>query len=171
MRAQGAGLPEIAPGHWYEIPDSSPLASGLLGKAGTAPARGSPRGAARRLHPGTNWLFVWGGGHADYGGNEVYAFDLETLRWERLSDPAPTDRERTDSYADGSPRSRHTYDYLEFVPSAKRLISFGGAALYPSGSVSTRRISEFDRGSRRWVTGRRADVPAGGNMIGAHARL
>jgi hypothetical protein len=50
-------------------------------------------------------------------------------------------------------------------------MSFGGAALYPYGNIATRRISEFDPGARSWLTGRRADVPAGGNMIGAHARL
>ena len=170
VHARGAALPEIPPGHWHEIPDSSLVASGLLeGRDGSVNKITAWSSAA--LDPATNRLFVWGGGHADYAGNEVYAFDLETLRWDRLSDPAQPDRERNDSYADGSPRSRHTYNYLEFVPSAKRLMSFGGAALYPYGNISTRRISEFDPGSRRWVTGRRADVPAGGNMIGAHARL
>ena len=114
---------------------------------------------------------LWGGGHEDYAGNEVYAFDLASLRWERLTQPAAVDRERTDTYADGSPRARHTYNYIEFVPSIGRLVSFGGAALYPHGSSSTRRISEFDPRSRTWATGQRADVPAGGNMIGSHARL
>ncbi len=170
VRAQGAGLPEIPPGHWYEIPDSSLAASRLLEGMDRSVNRLTAWSSAA-LDPGTNRLFVWGGGHADYAGNEVYAFDIEALRWERLSDAAHPDRERTDTYSDGSPRSRHTYDYIEFVPSANRLMSFGGAALYPYGNTSTRRISEFDQGSRGWVTGRRADVPAGGNMIGAHARL
>jgi len=35
-------------------------------------------------------LVVWGGGHADYPGNELYVFDLGTLRWQRLTDPSPT---------------------------------------------------------------------------------
>ena len=92
-------------------------------------------------------------------------FDLETLQWRRLSDPAQPDRERTDQYGDGTPRSRHTYDYIEFVPAVNRLISFGGAALYPYGNTATRRISEFDPAARSWVTGRRTDLPGGGNMI------
>ncbi len=37
-----------------------------------------------------NLLFYFmGGGHADYGGNEVYEFDLKTGQWARLTDPSP----------------------------------------------------------------------------------
>src|SRR3546814_1403457 len=32
---------------------------------------------------------VHGGGHADYGGNEVYAFDFATLTWTRETNPQP----------------------------------------------------------------------------------
>jgi len=34
-------------------------------------------------------LYFHGGGHASYGGNEVYRLDLATLEWTRLNDPAP----------------------------------------------------------------------------------
>ena len=170
VHAQGAALPEVPPGQWREIPDSSLAASGLLAGLGASANRITAWSSAA-LDPATSRLLVWGGGHADYAGNEVYAFDLATQRWTRLSEPSPSDRERTDTYADGAPRSRHTYNYIEFVPAAKRMLSFGGAALYPHGNTTTRRISEFDPESRSWVTGRRADVPAGGNMIGAQARL
>lgn len=34
-------------------------------------------------------LYFQGGGHADYGGNEVYELDLGTLKWARLGEPAP----------------------------------------------------------------------------------
>jgi hypothetical protein len=170
MRADGAAVAEVAPGHWHEIPDSSLAASGLLAGMDKSVHKITAWSSAA-LDPVTSRLLVWGGGHADYAGNEVYAFDLLTQRWTRLSEPSPSDSERTDTYADGTPRSRHTYNYLEFVPAAKRLMSFGGASLYPYGGATTRRISEFDPESRSWITGRRADVPAGGNMIGAHARL
>jgi hypothetical protein len=170
MRADCAALPGVLPGHWYEIPESSLAASGLLtGRDPSVSRITAWSGAALIPHSGR--LLLWGGGHEDYAGNEVYAFDLASLRWERLTEPAPADHGRGDTYADGTPRARHTYDYLEYVPSVARLLSFGGAALYPHGSLATRRISEFDPEARTWVTGRRADVPAGGNMIGAHARL
>jgi hypothetical protein len=167
--ASVAGLPGIAPGHWYEVPNSSLAASGQFAASDGSSRITAWSGAA--LDRKESRLFVWGGGHADYGGNEVYAFDLGALSWQRLTEPARADRERRDTYADGSPRSRHSYNYLEFVPAANRLLSFGGAALYPYGHISTRRIAEFDPGTRTWVTGERADVPSGGNMIGAHARL
>ena len=34
-------------------------------------------------------LYFWGGGHADYGGNEVYRFDLNIGKWKRLTNPSP----------------------------------------------------------------------------------
>lgn len=33
-------------------------------------------------------LIVLGGGHSDYFGNEVYAFDFASLKWQRLNTPA-----------------------------------------------------------------------------------
>ena len=34
-------------------------------------------------------LYFHGGGHRDYGGNEVYSFDLRKGLWRRLTEPAP----------------------------------------------------------------------------------
>lgn len=34
-------------------------------------------------------LYFMGGGHRDYGGNEVYEFDLDSGKWTRLTDPSP----------------------------------------------------------------------------------
>ncbi len=73
-------------------------------------------------------LYFMGGGHGDYGGNEVYEFDLETGRWSRLTDPSPLSflyqrREKTSSKAARYcwtpdmrrvPGAAHTYDGLQF---------------------------------------------------------
>jgi len=32
-----------------------------------------------------NRLLVWGGGHAGYAGNEIYAFNIDSLKWLRLT--------------------------------------------------------------------------------------
>ena len=118
------------------------------------------------------WLLVWGGGHSDYAGNEVYAFDLKTLAWNRLTNPSVADRARTATYPDGQPRARHTYNYIEYVPAWDRFVSFGGAGPWPfGGGEFTRAISEFDYDGRTWITGARAPVPPGGSMIAALARL
>ncbi|MEO8410995.1 MAG: hypothetical protein ABI478_10525, partial [Propionivibrio sp.] len=39
-----------------------------------------------------NLMYFTGGGHTDYGGNEVYEFDLNTGEWTRLTNPSLLDR-------------------------------------------------------------------------------
>jgi hypothetical protein len=71
-------------------------------------------------------MIVWGGGHADYGGNEVYAFDVASFAWERLTDPTlPPFNE--DPLHDGNPVSRHTYSGLQWLPDEERFFAIGGA--------------------------------------------
>ncbi len=85
-------------------------------------------------------LIIWGGGHANYAGNEVYRFDAATLRWERASLPSavrPPFNDRRYFAVDGAmnaPISSHTYDNQEFLPRADRFITFGGAS-YNAGRV------------------------------------
>ncbi len=79
-----------------------------------------------------NRLVVWGGGHNDYAGNEVYAFELANLQWKRLNDPSPvTPCQETTS--DGKPNARHTYGGLAYLADADRLFSFGGVLYCPHG--------------------------------------
>ena len=74
-------------------------------------------------------LVIWGGGHADYFGNEVYAFDLNSLRMLRLNDPSPinTSGKCVETLSDGAPNSRHTYGSLAYLASVDRLFAFGGS--------------------------------------------
>lgn len=77
-----------------------------------------------------NRLVVWGGGHGDYLGNELYALDLNSLTVRRLTDPArPTNwSECPEALANGTqPNSRHTYDGVTYIEHADRLFIFGGA--------------------------------------------
>jgi hypothetical protein len=119
-------------------------------------------------------LIVWGGGHMDYAGNEVYVFDLTTLRWSRVSEPARNTggNEASGYYPsdDGSelvdprqPRARHTYNYVQYLDSIDRFCSLGGAGLYPSGQTGTGHVDCFDFDARRWQP--LADTPSEG--IGA----
>jgi hypothetical protein len=79
-------------------------------------------------------LLVWGGGHADYWGNEIYALDLPTLSIKRIVEPSPTTSQATCASAlpDGTPTSRHTYDGLAYIAHADRLFSVDGS-LSPCG--------------------------------------
>lgn len=75
-------------------------------------------------------LIYAGGGHNAYYGNEIYAFDFETLRWSRLN--APTDGKEPGNAAtmmldencrfwDDSPVMPHTYDSVTYEPDSNRL--------------------------------------------------
>ena len=73
-------------------------------------------------------LLIMGGGHNDYGGNEIMAFSLQTLSWERLTDPtAFPNRKPSTENDDGTPISRHTYKAVEYIPDRDALFIFGGA--------------------------------------------
>ena len=85
-------------------------------------------------------LIHWGGGHQDYYGNEVYAFDLETLTWRRLNDTSPHATASNISaglpnglYPDGTPGVPHTYASVvyrsranEFITTRRELNNLGG---------------------------------------------
>jgi hypothetical protein len=105
-------------------------------------------------------MLVWGGGHGDYAGNEVYAFDTEALKWERLTDPSLGDKASLtdrDPLADGNPASRHTYDGLTFLPSRGVLVAQGGAT---AGAGNGSEVTwAFDPGKREW-TNRSASGPS-----------
>jgi len=72
-------------------------------------------------------MLVWGGGHADYSGNEVYAFDLATLTWSRLTEPSPAEYQSQDPLPDGQPVSRHSYDGLQVATHANVFVAHGGS--------------------------------------------
>jgi len=79
-----------------------------------------------------NRLVVWGGGHHGYYGNEVYALDLNNPQMIRLNDPSSVtgidfNTFCGETYADGTPSSRHTYGGITYVPSIDSLFSDGGS--------------------------------------------
>ncbi len=88
-------------------------------------------------------LIFFGGGHANYTGNDVYRWRASTLAWERASLPSAVqytplaDDPWGGIFAsvggvDDAPISAHTYDNSEYFPVVDRYVTFGGAA-YGSG--------------------------------------
>jgi hypothetical protein len=94
-------------------------------------------------------LLLWGGGHANYGGNEMYVWNGASGAWTRGSLPSHmTQVNRTvviDNagntgidprhyfVTDGAaPQSSHTYDNNVFLKKNNMFLTFGGAA-YDSG--------------------------------------
>lgn len=100
-----------------------------------------------------NRLIVWGGGHNDYLGNELYALDVGSLKVERLTDPGlPLPRADSDcpeALGDGTqPNSRHTYDGIAYIEHADRLFAFGGSLSRCGGSRQA--TWTFDFASGKW---------------------
>ncbi len=98
-----------------------------------------------------NRLWVWGGGHNDYAGNEIYYFDLNTLKFARADDPSNPTPTCSANYSDGSASSRHTYGGLAYIASADRMFVWGGVPWCPGGGFSqdtwTLNLSQVGSGS------------------------
>jgi hypothetical protein len=81
-------------------------------------------------------LIIFGGGHADYCGNELWEFDVNTLTWAQATRPTadmgsdgnPANRE----YSDGRPKSPHSYEHPVFVPTTGEFCSMLRAC-FPAG--------------------------------------
>ncbi len=72
-------------------------------------------------------LLLWGGGHANYAGNEMYVWDGATGAWGRGSLPSMID---ANGFVVGgpAPQSSHTYDNNIYLPVNDMFLTFGGAA-------------------------------------------
>lgn len=102
-----------------------------------------------------------GGGHADYGGNEVYAFDFATLRWTRETDPQPlTGPYQRDANGDGradacpapaeGPAATHTYQGFFYVPKIDRYWLLGTVGYCTEGMGGPAAWS-YDASNRTWT--------------------
>lgn len=94
--------------------------------------------------PQTQRMYFIGGGHADYGGNEVYMFDLTRNLWSRVSMPEPLTEveahsqipEKVAFLPANSPLSSHSYDGLSWNPKTRSFWlasahGFGGSGMPP----------------------------------------
>jgi hypothetical protein len=80
-------------------------------------------------------MILFGGGHNDYFGSSVHAFDLAAREWRRLADGFVSGREADYGegavypdavYPDGSPLPPHTYDYVQYDARGNDYILFKG---------------------------------------------
>jgi hypothetical protein len=84
-----------------------------------------------------NRLVIFGGGHNDYYGNEVYAFSLATMGYEALNAPTPltAPHDCIETLSDGRPSTRHTYGGLAYNSSVDKMVLFGGAVACEAGGI------------------------------------
>jgi hypothetical protein len=160
----------MAPGTWYEVPNSQlrsvdPCPAGncsYSANEGQAAVIDDWTGAALATNLGSKGSYiVWGGGHSGYFGNEVYAFDIASLRWSRLNEPVNSgscnysERE----LQDGSPCSSHTYDGVEYHAKTNSFVIIGALGSH-EGITSSPRVHLFNLSSKQWRRGER--YPGGG---------
>ena len=154
----------ISPGTWCEIPgtrmsDVFPVRDGhpAWGISGPRSVTAAWGGAA--LDTKRNKLVLTGGGHADYGGNEVYEFELAANKWKRATEPSRMRELKEGEFAvEGgeAPVSSHTYGGLAFVPNIDRVFKFGGS-YYKSGNAYDKHAYLYNTENRTWS--RRAEAP------------
>ena len=134
VTAVTSGLPTSL--GWYQIPNTqqAPVCpADTTGCQNVIAAWGSGIADTKR-----NRLVFWGGGHGDYGGNEVYALDLNTLQMLRLNNHSPLNTGSCiETLSDGNPNARHSYDDLAYIASADQMFSYTGALYCSNGSGST----------------------------------
>jgi len=142
---------------WYSVPNThlrSVCAAEhgfpeVEGNTGCAAITGAWNSAV--MDTKRNRLIIWGGGHSDYLGNEIYAFNLGSLTIERLTDPGlPPSTDCGEAIAGGTqPNSRHTYDGIEYVESVDKMFVFSGSKS-PCGFMSSGTWL-FDFASSKWT--------------------
>ncbi|MBA3707404.1 MAG: sigma-70 family RNA polymerase sigma factor [Planctomycetes bacterium] len=108
-------------------------------------------------------LLVWGGGYSGYWGNEIYAFDIAAMRWERLTEPFPEPvLDAREANADGTPKSRGTYGGLAYLAHSDRFFAAGGCT-GPATDVHAKGTWLFDLTAKQWID---RGVLAGGKGYG-----
>jgi hypothetical protein len=134
----GGGIPSSL--GWFQIPNSK-LASvcspdqNVQGSTGCSAVISAWSGGIADTK--RNRLIVWGGGHSDYYGNEVYALDLNSLTIQRLNNPSDPPGSCSAATPDGTaPSSRHTYGGLAYMSDFDSMYVIGGAIACPNGQDS-----------------------------------
>lgn len=127
-------------------------------------------------------MIVFGGGHDDYFGSDVHAFDLASREWRRISDGyvAGGDddygagaRYPDSVYPDGSPLPPHTYGYVQYDPLGNDYILLKGQTELGRAVKSVAIPHLFNLDSLRWRRGPRhptAILDAGGWTTFDHSR-
>jgi hypothetical protein len=132
-------------GEWWSVPR---VGNTFLNDVAATPNAGGGEGVAGVINDWSGGcidtkrkdLLIWGGGHAGYAGNEVYAFNFDPtssryLTWRRKSFYSVAANNDSETNADGSPASRHTYSGLIYSPTLDKMLSFpGGVVAGPSAA-------------------------------------
>lgn len=141
----------MKPGAWLELPGT--ISDVFVDKAKTQ-GDGEIVGAQAVITAwnGAAWDencgYFLGGGHADYGGNEVYTYcwaGKKPLQWEVLMPPSkadPDDHSPCPRPKEG-PRAYHTYDGLTYVPDTKSVFIWGSVGYCQNNMMGNDEVVEL----------------------------
>ena len=129
---------------WLKIPNSR-----MMDVAANSDAASIIAYSGAVLDTKRNRLVLWGGGHAACANNEIYAYDINSLKWSRLTDPTVNPEVSVDELWDGNPGSRHTYNGMAYIAHADRMLETGGS-VWGSGSANTGILWSFDFAANTW---------------------
>ncbi len=164
--AAAGPVDSLPAGQWYEAPNSK-LASvdpcpanncTWTANEGVAAVMNDWAGGAFATGFGTQGgLVVTGGGHNGYYGNELYAFDVGTLKWQRLTTPVnnPTCDYTEAELQDQSPCASHTYDFLQYHPGTNSFVQLGSTSNQSEGGGGSPRVHLFNLTTKQWRRGAR----------------
>lgn len=94
--------------------------------------------------PVNSRIVLYGGGHANYDGNEIYLFNGSTRQWQLGFYPTdvqvvtPPAEFKTVDGDTHSPVSSHTYGNNQYLPVLNKFVTFGGAAAHTGGALMIR---------------------------------
>ncbi len=110
-------------------------------------------------------MYCFGGGHTDYGGNEVYKIDLLTNTASRITNPSTITQSTFDtcpSGISGVPNSRHTYQGFTWMVSAAKAFLYNGG-LYCGNGLQAGDTWTLDPSGPTWAA---KDPVAGSGCAG-----
>ena len=121
-------------------------------------------------------LIIYGGGHANYSGNDVYRWRTSTRRWERASLPSEIMQDDGGTWMaidgpDNAPASAHTYDNTVFLKNLDKYLTFGGAAYNHGGGYRRLTAKSTYRSTGPYLFDpSRADADKVGGTTGSHVQ-
>lgn len=149
---------------WSEVPDTrlSDVQFNWSPQGGTPGATGIYAYSGAAFDTRRNRLLIHGGGHGDYGGQEIYALDIDTFTWSMVAAPEnladlnetsctlPTHQNYGRRTANNKPKSVHTYDRLVYVEQLDALLDGRASVAYRECRGSAREAALWNFGTNKW---------------------
>lgn len=147
------GVPTMT---WRQIPGTA-LSSALPAGNPSGAVNGSPSGimsfSGACIKRVGSQIWLAGGGHSDYSGNEPYSVRLQddSPIWVRRRNPSAV-RAGSAYYADGRPIARHTCFDLQYDDLRDLFFMMGSNNWYPDGNGAGPQVDSFNPSTNDWAT-------------------